>query len=202
MTPVEQEAVLRPEAQGEPRTATGTAGDPALRVARLSDEPAIGALMRSSILDLFPRYYDERQTASAAEHIAHVDLTIVEDGTYFVYEVGAEIVACGGWSRRGKLFTGSGSHEGDDRLLDPRTEPAHIRAMFVRGDWTMRGLGRSIFEASHRGARAEGFRVLDLMATLPGVPFYRRLGFRAVTESVVTMPDGVPIAGVQMKRPI
>jgi hypothetical protein len=41
-------------------------------------------------------------------------------------------VACGGWSRRGRLYTGSHDQDGDDRLLDPVTEAAHIRAMFVR----------------------------------------------------------------------
>ena len=42
--------------------------------------------MRESILALFPRYYDDRQTASAAVHIGDLDLTLVEDGTYFVHE--------------------------------------------------------------------------------------------------------------------
>lgn len=181
---------------------TRSSGNPDLRRARPSDIDAIGALMRSSILDLFPQYYDERQTASAALHVAHVDTTIIEDGTYFVVEVDGEIVACGGWSRRGKLFTGAGSHDDDDRLLDPWAEAAHIRAMFVRGDWTRRGLGRSIFDASREAAHAEGFRALDLMATLPGVPFYRSCGFGEVERCLVAMPDGVLIEGVRMARPI
>jgi hypothetical protein len=111
------------------------------RVATQADAPHIAALMRRSVLELFPRCYDERQTASAAEHIAHIDMRLVEDGTYFVHEAGGEVVACGGWSRRAKLYTGDGDE--DDRLLDPAREPARVRAMFVRGDWTRRGLGRA-----------------------------------------------------------
>jgi GNAT superfamily N-acetyltransferase len=57
--------------------------------------------MRVSILALFPRFYDERQAASAAVYVGHLDMTLIEDGTYFVHEVGGEMVACGGWSRRG-----------------------------------------------------------------------------------------------------
>jgi hypothetical protein len=38
--------------------------------------------MRVSVLELFPRFYDERQTASAAVHIAHVDPGLVADGKY------------------------------------------------------------------------------------------------------------------------
>jgi GNAT superfamily N-acetyltransferase len=175
---------------------------PVLRVATAADVDAITQVMRASVLELFPRFYDERQTASAAVYVAHVDATLVADGTYFVQEVGGEIVACGGWSRRGLLYTGSSGHEGDDRLLDPHTEAAHVRAMFVRPDWTRRGLGRAILQAGHDAARSEGFQRLDLGATLPGVALYRAFGFRGVEPFVVTMPDGVTLDAVVMERVI
>jgi GNAT superfamily N-acetyltransferase len=172
------------------------------RTATTEDADAIAALMRASVLALFPNYYDDRQTASAAIHIAHVDEALLRDGTYFVHEVDGEIVACGGWSRRGRLYMGSGTQVGDDRLLDPRIEAAHVRAMFVRGDWTRRGLGRAILESSRAAAQAEGFQMLDLMATLPGVPLYRSFGFRDVEPSVIAMPDGVTVDAIVMDRPI
>jgi GNAT superfamily N-acetyltransferase len=173
---------------------------PVLRVATTADLDVIAAVMRASVLELFPRFYDERQTASAAVYIAHVDPTLVTDGTYYVHDAAGEIVACGGWSRRGRLYTGSGDAEGDDRLLDPGTEAAHIRAMFVRPEWTRQGLGRAILEAGHDAARAEGFQRLDLMATLPGVQLYRAFGFRDMGPKVLTMPDGVTIDAVVMER--
>jgi predicted N-acetyltransferase YhbS len=74
--------------------------------------------------------------------------------------------------------------------------------MFVRADWTRRGLGRAILESGRAAARAEGFKSLDLMATLPGVPLYRSFGFREIARSVLTMPDGVSIDAVAMERPI
>jgi GNAT superfamily N-acetyltransferase len=154
------------------------------------------------VLDLFPRYYDERQTASAAVHIAHLDMRLIEDGTYFVHEAKGEIVACGGWSRRNKLYSGRGDASDDDRLLDPATEPARVRAMFVRGDWTRRGLGRAILESCERAAREEGFKNMVLGATLPGAPLYRAFGFREVDRFPVTMPDGVSVVCVGMERPI
>lgn len=88
------------------------------RVATTDDAEEIAALMRASVLALFPGYYDERQTASAAVHIAHVDQALLADGTYFVHEIDGQIVACGGWSRRGRLYMGSSTQDGDDRLLD------------------------------------------------------------------------------------
>jgi len=171
-------------------------------VARATDAPAISALMRASVLDLFPHFYDERQTASAAVHIAHLDMRLIEDGTYFVHEAGSEIVACGGWSRRDKLYTGSGARGDDDRLLDPAIEPARVRAMFVRGNWTRRGIGRAILESCERAARAEGFSRLVLGATLPGEPLYRAFGFRGNERFEVTMPDGVTVEAVAMERAI
>jgi GNAT superfamily N-acetyltransferase len=158
--------------------------------------------MRGSVLELFPRFYDAEQTAAAAVHIARLDMRLIEDGTYFVHEAGDELVACGGWSRRSKLYTGSGAGGDDDRLLDPRTEPARVRAMFVRGDWTRRGLGRAILDSCERAARAEGFTSLVLGATLPGEPLYRSFGFRVLERFPVTMPGGVSVECVVMARPI
>lgn len=175
---------------------------PPQRLALPSDAPRIADLMRSSVLELFPRFYDERQTASAAVHIAHLDMQLIQDGTYFVHETSGRIVACGGWSRRSKLYTGSGAGDDDQRLLDPASEPARVRAMFVRSDWTRHGLGRAILASCEKAAREEGFKDLVLGATLPGEPLYRAFGFREVERFAVTMPDGVSVECVAMERPI
>jgi GNAT superfamily N-acetyltransferase len=175
---------------------------PVQRLAVPADAARISELMRSSVRALFPAVYTPEQTASAAVHIAHLDPILIEDGTYFVHEAGGEIVACGGWSRRAKLYAGSGAQDDDDRLLDPAREPARVRAMFVHQDWTRRGLARAILDASLRAARHQGFRDLTLMATLPGVPLYRAFGFAEVETVAIAMPDGTSVAGVVMVRPI
>jgi GNAT superfamily N-acetyltransferase len=172
------------------------------RLASVADAAEIQALMRDSILALFPSFYDERQTASAAVHIGHLDLQLIEDGTYFVHETQGQIVACGGWSRRNKLYTGSGDAAEDLRLLDPSTDAARVRAMFVRGDWTRRGLGRAILASCRDAARAEGFSEMVLMATLAGEPLYRAFGFRETGRGIITMPDGIELAGVEMQRAV
>ena len=179
----------------------GAPEQPPQRLATPADAPAISALLRASILALFPAFYDEAHVESAARYIGELDMALIEDGTYYVHEVGGEIVACGGWSRRNRLYTGSGDAADDGRLLDPATEPARVRAMFVRGDWTRRGLGRAILERCERDAAAEGFTTLALMATLPGEQLYRAYGFREVERTMVRLPDGVELDGVAMERP-
>ena len=87
-------------------------------------------------------------------------------------------------------------------LLDPATEPAHVRAMFVRDDWTRRGLGRRIIEECETAARREGFRRLALLATLPGVPLYRACGFEPIEELEPAASDGVRIPCVSMEKSI
>ena len=173
-----------------------------MRLAIPADAPEISALMEASIRAIFPAYYDERQTESSLVYIGHLDMQLIEDGTYFVHEEGGEIVACGGWSRRNKLFAGRGDAEDDDRLLDPATEAARVRAMFVRGDWTRRGLGRAILEACEAAARAEGFTRLVLGATLAGLALYEVFGFEETERFPMTMPDGVTVTVVEMDRPV
>lgn len=171
-----------------------------LRLAVADDAPAISALMEASIRAIFPAYYDARQVESSVVYVGHLDTQLIEDRTYFVHEADGQIVSCGGWSRRNKLFAGPGDADDDDRLLDPATEPARVRAMFVRGDWTRRGLGRAILEACEDAARAEGFTRAVLGATLPGVPLYEAFGFHTVEEITVTMPDGVSVRALSMAK--
>jgi len=183
-------------------TASGQASAAGLRLATRADTGTIDALMKASIADIFPAFYDARQTASSVVHIGSVDRMLIDDRTYFVIDESDTIVACGGWSRRDKLYTGSGLGETDARLLDPATESARVRAMFVRGDRTRRGLGTRILDACEAAARAEGFRTLALMATMPGLQLYERYGFETVERVEIPLPDGVTIAGASMTMPI
>jgi GNAT superfamily N-acetyltransferase len=173
-----------------------------LRLATPADASRVQRLMKESVAGLFPHYYDEQQSASAVRYVAEVDRALLDDGTYFVLEHGGEFVGCGGWSRRERLYTGSGESQDDSRLLDPATEPAKVRAMFVRPDWTRRGLGRRIIDACEAAAAREGFRRLTLLATLPGVPLYLACGFEPLAESDVPLTDGVPLRCVAMAKPI
>jgi GNAT superfamily N-acetyltransferase len=173
-----------------------------MRLAAAADAPHITALMEESIRAIFPAYYDAEQVESSVRYIGHLDMQLIEDGTYFVHETDGAIVACGGWSRRNKLFAGPGDADDDDRLLDPATEPARVRAMFVREDWTRRGLGRSILDACEAAARAEGFTELALGATLAGLPLYRAFGFEEEAREDVKLPDGVGVVVVSMTKAI
>ncbi|MBW0104491.1 GNAT family N-acetyltransferase [Pseudonocardia sp. KRD291] len=175
---------------------------PTLRPARPADLPAIEELMAASVRAHFPSHYDVRQTASAARHIARPDAVLVDDGTYYVHEAGGRIVACGGWSMRAKLFAGPSDDPDDDplRRIDPATEPARIRAMFVDDGWTRRGLGREIVETSARAASGAGFAALVLVATLPGVALYESCGFLARRSVRIVHPDGVELDGLLMDR--
>ena len=174
--------------------------EPVLRLARLAEADAIDALMKAATRHLFLTTYDQRQTDSAVRYISSVDRTLIADGTYFVVEAGDELVACGGWSRRDKLYSGSGDGAEDARLLDAASEPARVRAMFTRPDWTRRGLGRRILEACEEAAGAEGFTTLALMATMPGLPLYLASGFEIDARTEVGMPDGVSIASASMHK--
>ena len=178
-----------------------TAADPVLRVATPEDADAVEALMKDSAAALFPRFYDERQSASGVRYVAEVDPMLLDDGTYFVLESDGELVACGGWSRRDKLYTGSGDSGGRRAAARPR-DRAGARAGDVRPRRLDAPRPRAADHRGVRGRRArEGFRQLALVATLPGLPLYLACGFERL-EDVESLPDGVVIAGVAMEKPI
>ena len=80
--------------------------------------------------------------------------------------------------------------------------PARIRAFFVHPDWTRRGLARKIFAECEAAARVRGFRDFELVATLPGEPFYRALGFIALEPISIPLPGNVTLPCLRMHRSI
>jgi GNAT superfamily N-acetyltransferase len=173
-----------------------------IRKAVRADLPEIARVMRDSLAALSSGFYDERETASAVAHIAVVDEQLVDDGTYFVAEEQGRIIACGGWSGRTKLFTGTTAQAQAEGFLHPRTDAARIRAMFVEPSHARRGLGRQILEASEDDARRAGFTRFELMATLPGVPLYTACGYEEIERDTIELPDGMRVGVVRMGRQV
>jgi GNAT superfamily N-acetyltransferase len=156
--------------------------------------------MRASMESLGAHFYDADQVRGAVEYISSPDHQLVDDGTYFVVIEDDRVVACGGWSWRKKLFTGTSDQAATTGDIDPARDAARIRAMFVHPDYARRGLGRLILETSENQARAMGFTQFELMATLPGVPLYEACGYARVEEVTIDLPDGTRLGCVRMVK--
>lgn len=156
--------------------------------------------MKASARGLSAPFYDAVQTASVERYIATLDPQLIADATYYVADAASgALIACGGWSRRDRLFTGT-TTAGDARLLDPRLEPARVRAMFVDPAAARQGLGRAILARCEADAAAAGFAAVGLMATLPGEPLYAACGYTVVERTVLILPDGVSVGAARMHR--
>lgn len=174
-----------------------------LRRATPSDIAPLNALIDASVRRLAVGFYNPQQIESSLRHMFGVDSQLVNDGTYFVIEVNGVPAACGGWSARQTLFGGdqhkAADHRGSDAPVDPAVVPARIRAFFVHPDFARRGLARRLYEHCAAEALGAGFRSLELMGTLPGVPLYRALGFETLETVGVELPDGVVVPCERMR---
>jgi GNAT superfamily N-acetyltransferase len=171
-----------------------------LRQARRDDVKTIQRLIDRSVRQLGSAWYTPEQIGSALSHMFGVDTQLIDDGTYYVVEEAARIVAAGGWSRRRTLFGGDQWKHGADAPLDPTTEAARIRAFFVDPASARRGLASLLFDRCLADARDAEFQRLELMATLPGEPLYRALGFAAEERIELALPDSVRLPLVRMSR--
>jgi GNAT superfamily N-acetyltransferase len=173
---------------------------PVIRLATQDDLPAMMPLVTAAIEELQKGFLDEDQIRSS-HAIMGVDTQLIDDGTYFVVEIGGALAGCGGWSRRATLYGGSHSAGRDAALLDPSVDPARVRAMYTHPDHVRRGVGRLILARCEAAAAAEGFTVLELMATLSGRPLYEAAGFEAV-EEVEDAAGGAAVPLVRMRKAV
>jgi GNAT superfamily N-acetyltransferase len=172
----------------------------AIRTASLEDVTAISHVMRESVEAFGADVYTPRQIASALRYICRPDHQLIIDGTYFVAAADDVIIGCGGWSRRRKVYSGSASSASENDLLDPSSEPARIRSMFVRPSFARRGIGRAILHHSEERAAAEGFRRLQLVAMRSAGTLYEASGYTAIADAPVVLEDGVVLECTLMEK--
>jgi GNAT superfamily N-acetyltransferase len=171
-----------------------------IRRATIDERDAIKQLIDESARHLSRDHYDDAQIDAAIASVFGVDTDLIEDGTYFVAESDGVLVGCGGWSRRKTLFGGDQFSSRDAGYLDPATEFAKIRAFFIHPDHARKGIARAILERCESEAREHGFHGLELMATLPGIEFYRSCGFVEHGDFDLDLKDGVKLELVPMRK--
>lgn len=172
-----------------------------LRKARSDDEAEIAEVISASVQVLAKGIYDDHQIELSIRSVFGVDHQLITDGTYFVAVSNGRIVGCGGWSFRKTLYGASAySFSREPERLDPVFEPAKIRAFFVHPDAARNGIGRAILNACEDEARDAGFRSAEMMATLPGVPFYKACGYELGESVSVPLENGASIECIKMSK--
>jgi GNAT superfamily N-acetyltransferase len=171
-----------------------------VRQATLAERETLQNLIARSARGLSTADYRPEQIEGALQGAFGVDSQLIQDGTYFVVEEGDAIVGCGGWSFRKTLFGGDQRRERDAAELDPRTEPAKIRAFFVDPAHARRGIGTMLLEKCEAEARRRGFTRVELMSTLPGIRLYSARGYSGVEQVQYEVAPGVMIEFLPMSK--
>lgn len=170
------------------------------RLARRDDVDALKALMEAAISELQKPFLDESQVAASRE-IMGLDTQLIDDGTYFIVEAGGTLAGCGGWSRRATLYGGDQSPGRSAVLLDPSNDAARVRAMYTHPRHTRQGVGRRILALCEEAARSEGFKRMELVATMAGEPLYRACGYEP-SERLKDDRGGVTVPLLRMTKPL
>ena len=179
-----------------------------VRTAVAADIPRLRELIEASVRELQAADYSPAQIEGALQSVYGVDTQLIADGTYFVAEIAepptpkAEIVGCGGWSRRKTLFGGDQFARREDSLLNPLCDAAKIRAFFVHPGWARRGIGSLILGACENAALAAGFKRLEMGATLSGLASYRAKGYAEVENQLVPLSNGKTLPIVKMAKDV
>ena len=174
-----------------------------IRQANRADVGELQILIDHSVRGLQRDDYTPAQIDGALGHALGLDTQLIEDGTYFaavpVSKPGL-IVGCGGWSYRKTLFGSDHGPHREETLLDPATEPAKIRAIFVHPEWARQGLGTLILKHCEDAAERAGFRSLEMGSTLTGVPLYSLKGYERRETLGIPLPNGELLPIVHMVK--
>jgi GNAT superfamily N-acetyltransferase len=174
-----------------------------IRLATQSDIAALTRLIERSVRGLQTNDYTARQIDGALGHALGLDSQLIDDATYFIAEpahLTGTLAGCGGWSFRRTLF---GSDHGPQReagRLDPQTDAAKIRAIFVDPEFARRGLGSQILAHCETAAREAGFGRVEMGSTLTGVPLYTLRGYRQLGRVEVPLPNGEVLPVIRMAK--
>lgn len=176
-----------------------------IRLAQQSDIPSLHALIEASVRGLQGDDYTPAQMEGALGTVLGLDTQLIRDQTYFLAEAtGATgkltLCGCGGWSKRKTLFGADNASVREPELLDPATDAAKIRAIFVHPSFARRGLGSIVLAHVEAAAVAAGFHRFEMGSTLTGVPLYRLKGYIEIERIAVPLANGEALPIVKMTK--
>jgi GNAT superfamily N-acetyltransferase len=175
-----------------------------LRLAAPSDIPALQALIEASVRGLQASDYTPAQIEGALGTVLGIDTQLIADQTYFIAETldqntkARSAAGCGGWSKRKTLFGADQGPGREPELLNPATDAAKVRAIFVHPHFARRGLGTLILETVENAARAAGFHRFEMGSTLTGVSLYTLKGYVEIERIAVPLWNGETLPVVKM----
>lgn len=159
-----------------------------VRVATLDDIAAVECVYRNSFPVLMANAYDSGVLARVLPLFTSANPVLLASQTYYVAELGADVVGCGGWSL-GKPGTDS---------IAPGI--AHIRHFATTAQWTGHGVGRALYRRCETDARAAGILTFECYASRNGEPFYEALGFSRVAVFDLALRPDLQIPCIHMRR--
>lgn len=170
------------------------------RLATEEDLPRLHALMTRSIEELQDDFLTPEQVR-ASHKVMGLDSQLVADRTYFLVEEDGALAGCGGWSFRATLYGGDDSVVArEPARLDSTRDAAKVRAMYTNPDFARRGIGRMVLGLCEAAAREAGFKRVELMGTMSGVPLYTACGYQGVEEILSAPIDGVQVPLLRMEK--
>jgi len=179
----------------------------ALRLATEQDIPALHALIEASVRGLQADDYTQPQIEGALGTVLGLDTQLINDRTYFIAEAATPgqcehptLAGCGGWSKRKTLFGADRGPGREPDLLDPATDAAKVRAIFVHPAFARQGLGSLILATVEKAACDAGFRKFEMGSTLTGVPLYQLKGYVEVERIAVPLDNGEALPVVKMVK--
>jgi len=173
------------------------------RLATLEDVPSIIELMQASILENMKSFLTTEEIKAAQESMG-VDMTLINDQTYFVIETIKDnkkvMVGCGGWGKRKTLYGGDHTKGRDDSFSNPEVDPARIRAMYTHPSWIRCGIGSLLLKLGEAAAKSAGFKTIELGSTVPGEPLYLAKGFKEVSRITSIAANGAKSVVIKMVK--
>jgi GNAT superfamily N-acetyltransferase len=176
-----------------------------IRIALETDIPALHVLIEASVRGLQVADYTPAQIEGALGTALGLDTQLIRDQTFFVVEAPLtegsseqKLVGCGGWSKRKTLFGSDHTSLREPDLLDPATDAARIRAIFVHPAVARRGLGSLILSHVEAAAQGAGFRRFEMGSTLTGFPLYRIRGYVEVERVTIPLWNGESVVVIRM----
>jgi GNAT superfamily N-acetyltransferase len=174
-----------------------------IRIATTADIPALQSLIEQSVRQLQRNDYPPSQIDASIGSAFGIDRQLLADETYFVaspIDDPGNLIACGGWSYRRTLHGSDTLPDRDSTPLDPATDYAKIRAIFIHPAFARRGLGSLMLAHCEQAARAAGFTRFEMGSTLTGVPLYTLKGYIERERLTLPLPNGERLAVVRMNK--